>query len=62
MQQQPQQQQPQQNNNTKVPAGGGNGTVVNHVFNPQNIEINAGQSVTWFIQQKWVNLIPLHLC
>ncbi len=39
--------QPQQNNNTKVAAGGGNGTVVNHVFNPQDIEINAGQSVTW---------------
>lgn len=42
------QQQPQQNNNTKVAAGCGNGTVVNHVFNPQDIEINAGQSVTWF--------------
>lgn len=40
--------QPQQNNNTKVAAGGGNGSVVNHVFSPQDIEINAGQSVTWF--------------
>lgn len=39
--------QPQQNNNTKVAAGGGNGTVVNHVFDPQDIEINAGHSVTW---------------
>jgi plastocyanin len=40
--------QPQQNNNTKVvAAGGGNGTVVNHVFNPPDIEISAGQSVTW---------------
>ncbi len=39
--------QPQQNNTTKVAAGGGNGSVVNHVFNPQDIEINAGQSVTW---------------
>jgi plastocyanin len=39
----------QQNNESiKVAAGGGNGTAPLTIFSPQDIEINVGQSVTWF--------------
>ena len=43
---QPEQQQ--NNGSIKVAAGGGNGTAPLTIFDPQDIEINAGQSVTWF--------------
>ena len=38
----------QDNNSPKVAAGGGNDTDPLTVFTPQDIEIKAGQSVTWF--------------
>jgi plastocyanin len=40
-------QQQQNSSSVKVAAGGGNGTGPFTVFYPKNIEIKAGQSVTW---------------
>ena len=42
-----QQLQQQNTNSVKVAAGGGNGTGPLTIFYPKNIEIKAGQSVTW---------------
>jgi plastocyanin len=38
----------QENNVIRVAAGGGNSTDVKTVFIPQNIEIQAGQTLTWY--------------
>ena len=38
----------QDNNEIRVAAGGGNSTDVKTVFIPQNIEIQAGQTLTWY--------------
>jgi cell shape-determining protein MreC len=42
----------QDNNVIRVAAGGGNSTDVKTVFIPQNMEIQAGQSINWNNQHR----------